>query len=59
MDSFLNTCGIASLAGSLTNLSGEPNEEGPNLCFTVRGELDALRGESGGVLPPGNMEGKE
>lgn len=50
---------MTSRTGSLTNFRGEPNEEGLALCFTVRGEPDELRGESGGVLPAGNMEGIE
>ena len=47
-----------SLTGSLANFSGDPNE-GLFLCFVVRGEPDELRGESGGVLPAGNKEGRE
>lgn len=43
----------------MTNLRGEPKTEGPDLCFRVRGEPDELLGESGGVLPAGNMEGNE
>lgn len=50
---------MISRTGSLTNFSGEPNEEGLALCFVVRGEPDELRGESGGVLPAENMEGNE
>jgi len=49
---------MTSLTGSLTNFSGDPNE-GLFLCFVVRGEPDELRGESGGVLPAGNKEGRE
>jgi len=49
---------MTSLTGSLTNFSGDPNE-GLFLCFVVRGEPDELRGESGGVLPTGNKEGRE
>lgn len=48
---------MISLTGSRTTFSGEPNEEGLDLCFVVRGEPDELRGESGGVLPVGNKEG--
>lgn len=48
---------MISLAGSRTNFSGEPNEEGLVLCFMVRGEPDELRGESGGVFPAGNKFG--
>ena len=50
---------MTSRTGSLTNFKGEPNEEGLVLCFVVRGEPDELRGESGGVLPAGNMDGNE
>lgn len=48
-----------SLTGSLTTFRGEPKLEGPALCFIIRGDPDVLLGERGGVLPPGNMEGKE
>lgn len=50
---------MASLTGSLTNFSGEPREEGLVFGFEKRGEPEELRGESGGVLPAGNMEGSE
>lgn len=49
---------MTSFTGSLTNFSGEPNEEGPIPArFTVRGEPEELLGESGGVPPVGNIEG--
>ena len=48
---------MTSRTGSLTIFNGEAKEEGPALCFVTRGEPDVARGESGGVLPPGNMEG--
>ena len=50
---------MTSRTGSLINLRGEPKEERPALCFTVRGEPETLRGESGGVLTEGNMDGIE
>lgn len=53
------TWGITSFTGSLRTFSGEPNTEGPALCFTIRGDPDELLGESGGVLPAENMEGME
>lgn len=55
----LLTWGINSFTGSLTNFRGEPRVDGPNLCFTTRGEPDELLGESGGALPAGNIEGNE
>lgn len=54
-----HTCGISSLTGSFTNFKGDPNIEGPALGLVVRGEPDELLGESGGVLPAGNIDGKE
>lgn len=48
---------MTSRTGSLTNFSGEPNEEKLDLCFIVRGEPTALLGESGGVLAAGKREG--
>lgn len=48
---------MTSRTGSLTNFSGEPNEEKLDLCFIVLGEPTALLGESGGVLAAGNREG--
>ena len=53
------TCGINSFIGSLTTFRGEPKFEGPTLCFVTRGEPVELRGERGGVLPAGNIDGKE
>lgn len=48
---------MTSRTFSLTNFSGEPNEEKLALCFIVRGEPTALLGESGGVLAAGKREG--
>ena len=53
------TCGINSFIGSLTTFRGEPKFERATLCFVTRGEPVELRGERGGVLPAGNMDGKE
>lgn len=50
------TCGICSFTGSFTNFRGDLNADGP-LCFVCRGETDELLGDSGGVLPAGNIEG--
>lgn len=51
---------MTSLTGCLTNLRGEPKEDGPTpRRFVMRGEPDELLGESGGALPAGNMEGNE
>lgn len=50
---------MSSFTGSLTNFRGEPNADGPALCFIILGEPDELLGESGGVLPAGNIEGNE
>ena len=50
---------MTSCIGSLTNFNGEPRAEGLDFCFDARGEPDELLGESGGALPPGNMEGNE
>lgn len=50
---------MTSRTGSLTILRGEPKEERPDRCLTVRGEPEVLRGDSGGVLAAGNMEGNE
>jgi hypothetical protein len=48
------------LTGSLTNFSGEPREEGPTDARREnRGELVELRGERGGTLPAGNIEGND
>lgn len=55
----IRTWGISSFTGSFTNFSGELRADGPTLCFMNRGEPDKLLGESGGVLPAGNIEGKE
>ena len=48
---------MTSRTGSLTTFNGEPKDDGPVLCFAVRGDPDMLRGESGGVLPAGNIDG--
>lgn len=50
---------MTSRTGSLTILRGEPKDEGPDpdRCLTIRGEPEELRGESGGVLAAGNMDG--
>ncbi|WRX19797.1 hypothetical protein QQP08_012284 [Theobroma cacao] len=50
---------MTSRTGSLTILRGEPKEEGPDRCLPIRGEPEVLRGESGGVLAAGNMEGNK
>lgn len=51
---------MTSFTGSLTNFNGEPKEEGPvPIRFITRGEPEELLGDSGGVPPAGNMEGKE
>lgn len=55
----IHTCGINSLTGSFTNFKADPNIDGPALGLVVRGEPDELLGESGGVLPAGNIDGKE
>ena len=47
---------MTSCIGSLTNFNGEPRAEGLDFCFDARGEPDELLGESGGALPPVNME---
>lgn len=48
---------MTSRAGSGTNFSGEARG-GLLRCFEKRGEPEELLGESGGVLPAGNTDGK-
>lgn len=47
------------MTGSPISFRGEPKLEGPALCFITRGEPEVLRGDKGGALPAGNMDGSE
>lgn len=53
---------MTSCTGSMENFNGDPRDEWLLLCFEMRGEWgepEELLGESGGVLPAGNVEGNE